>query len=159
MCWGEKNRQEPRDCLDRVFFINLTNLKRKKVKKTSTQENGRWKMRGRAKIQGKCSLTVKLRSARIQDSSLDETTRKPGLPRVPETGAGGTCARLLPRRSKLGNVPLPEPIRRMSTEVGHPWDSDYTFHIRSGMESFRGPRPAGSRQSPRWGESLCGDMA
>lgn len=38
---------------------------------------------GRAKIQSKCSLTVKLRSARIQDSSLDETTRKPGLPRVP----------------------------------------------------------------------------
>lgn len=158
MCWGEKNRQEPHDCLDRVLFINLTNLKRKKVKNFYP---GEWKVEGegRAKIQGKCPLTVKLRSARIQDSSLDETTRKPGLPRVPETGAGGACARLIPRRSKFGNVPLSEPIRGMSTEVGHPRDSDYTFHIRSGMESFRGPRPAGSRQSPRWGESLCGDMA
>lgn len=77
-------------------------------------------MGGRGKIQGKCSLTVKLRTARTQDSSLDETTRRPGLPRVPETGAGGTCARLLPRRSRLSNVSLSEPIRGMSTEVGHP---------------------------------------
>lgn len=58
---------------------------------------------------------------------MGETTLSPDLPMVrAETWPGGTDARLLRGRidpSKLGSVPLSEPVVEVSTEVGHAWDS------------------------------------
>jgi hypothetical protein len=89
------------------------------------------------------------------DSPTDETTLSPDLPKVrPETWAGGTYARSFLGRidqsptSKLGNVPLSEPVVEVSTEAGHARD---TCWLRYGILQS-------SRQSPRWGESPPGDV-